>query len=198
MTLVDVVIPTCPAYGGDLMDQCITAYHDVTEGVDINVIVVEDAPNCGAGWIEGIKQTTAPYIHLAADDIEPRNPNWAVACIDTLMVELPCPVVFNPAGQLESCGGNMAMPDNLNKQLVPDRTVVDFGGAPFLSRRQMDLIGMLPIQVCSDVWVHYRGRQLGYRSVVVRDFELVHHRPSHGDNSEDLRVMHRALEEALR
>jgi hypothetical protein len=196
VTLVDVIIPTCPQYGGELMERCIAAYQQ-TDGV--NVIVVEDSPNCGAGWIEGLERSAAPYVHLAADDIEPRNTTWLQACIDaTERDELPAPVVFNPAGQLESCGGNMAMPGNLNRELLPDGTQVDFGGAPFMSRRQVDQIGMLPIQVCSDVWVHYRGRQLGYRSVVVREFELVHHRPSHADNTEDLKVMHKALEAALR
>lgn len=192
MTLVDVIIPTCPAYGGELMDRCIATYQQ-TDGV--NVIVVEDSPNCGAGWLEGLEQSTAPYVHLAADDIEPCNPDWLQACIWAVdQGMLPCPVVWTPDGQLESCGGNMQAPDNLDRQLVDDLSAADFGGAPFVSRTQIDEIGMLPIQVCSDVWVHYRGRQLGYRSVVRRDFELVHHRPSAGDNRRDYAVMLDALE----
>lgn len=193
MSLVDVIIPTCPQHGGDLMARCIAAY-ERTEGV--NVIVVEDSPTCGQGWMTGFEQSTAPYVHLAADDIEPCNPNWLKACMDVADNDcLPCPVVWNPARELESCGGNMSAADCLNKTLVPDGTEVDFGGAPFLTSEQFRQIGMLPIQVCSDVWVHYRGHQLGMRSVVCRDFELVHHRPSYASNLEDMAVMEAALKE---
>lgn len=194
MILVDVIIPTCPQYGGDLMARCIESY-ERTEGV--NVIVVEDSPTCGAGWLAGIERGSAPYVHLSADDIEPCNENWLNACVQGADEgRLPCPVVWTPARALESCGGNMAAPGCLNRTLVPDGTSADFGGAPFLSRQQMDEIGMLPIQVCSDVWVHYRGRQLGYRSTIVRDFEIVHHRPSSASNVTDLAVMNEALARA--
>jgi hypothetical protein len=39
---------------------------------------------------------------------------------------------------------------------------------------------MLPIQYSCDVWVSYRGRQLGYETRLVHGYDLVHHQEQVG------------------
>ena len=39
---------------------------------------------------------------------------------------------------------------------------------------------MLDIQYCCDVWVSYRGRQLGYDTVLRHGYDLVHHQEQVG------------------
>ena len=47
-----------------------------------------------------MEQSTAPYVHLTADDLEVTSPTWAGVCIETVDAgELPCPIVRRPTAQ---------------------------------------------------------------------------------------------------
>ena len=61
-----------------------------------------------------------------------------------------------------------------------DGAPCDFTVVPFLSRYQAEVIGMLDIQYSCDVWVSYRGRQLGYETVLRHGYDLVHHQEQVG------------------
>jgi hypothetical protein len=61
-----------------------------------------------------------------------------------------------------------------------DWTVVDYSTIPFLSREMADAIGSLPIHYSSDVWMSYRGRQLGWETVLRHGYDIRHWRHSVG------------------
>ena len=60
---------------------------------------------------------------------------------------------------------------------------------------------MIPTQYCCDVWVSYRGRQLGYETVLRHGFDLIHHQEQVGrgagmsQNDRDALDMETMLEE---
>ena len=61
-----------------------------------------------------------------------------------------------------------------------DWSPCDFTTVPFMSASQAEAIGMLDIQYSCDVWVSYRGRQLGYETVLRHGYDLVHHQEQVG------------------
>lgn len=173
--MIDLIIPTV-AGREDSLARCIESYERNTAPSMLNVITVKDEPTCGEAWIKGLEQSTAPYVHLSCDDLEQTSRTWAGACVEaTDYGKLPCPVVRRPDGTLESCGGDMSAPACLLSDLSGDGTEVDFTVSPFLSRAQVDAIGMIPVHYLSDVWVSYKGRELGYPTVVLHAFQLTHH-----------------------
>jgi GT2 family glycosyltransferase len=118
----------------------------------------------------------APYVHLTNDDIECSSSDWFAVCKQIVDEDkLPAPEVVNPDGSVQSRGGALGAPANLMTEPRPDWTTVDFTTVPFMSRKQWNMIGMIPTHYCSDVWVSYRGRQLGMDTVFHCDFKLVHH-----------------------
>lgn len=172
--MIDIVIPTVPGREADL-ECCLASYEQYTEHPH-RVIVIEDSPSSGEGWLQGIVKSTAPYVHLSCDDLEIIDAGWAEACMEAADADkLACPVVYRPDLTLESCGGDMNAPNCLLDQMAPDMTPVDFTTVPFMSRKQIGEIGMLPIHYSSDVWASYRGRQLGYETVVRTAYRFVHY-----------------------
>ena len=77
----------------------------------------------------------------------------------------------------------MAASGNLLTDISPNRHPVDFTPMPFVSRAQIDRIGMIPTHMMCDVWVSHRGRQLGYETVLLHDYRLVHHHEMTGRKS---------------
>ncbi len=178
--MVDVIIPTVSGRE-DLLERCIESYKRHTHPDSLNLIVVRDERTVGKAWLAGIEQSTAPYIHLSGDDLEVTSPTWAGACVEAVDAgRLPCPVIHRPDGSLESCGGDMSAYGCLIAEMQQNGTEVDFSPLPFGSREQVEAIGMLDIHYCSDVWFSYRGRQLGWPSVVVRGYEMLHHHSNIG------------------
>src|SRR5688500_15419632 len=111
MPEVDLIVPTIPGREESL-ERCIDSYERLTDA-DLNVIVVKNSPSAGEGWIQGMEQSSALYLHLSCDDLECMNEDWAKVCIETVdKGKLPCPVVFRPDGGIESCGGDMNAPAN--------------------------------------------------------------------------------------
>lgn len=147
----------------------------------VNVIKVPDPPTCGEGWIEGLKSSAASHVALIADDLEFINEDWMDACraiTDEGM--LPCPRVYRPDGGIESQGGDMNALGHILPRPRAHRTLTDFTTVPFCSREQIEEIGMIPTQYGCDVWVSYRGRQLGIRTVLCHGYDLVHHQEQAG------------------
>jgi hypothetical protein len=119
---------------------------------------------------------------LSADDIECVSSNWAEVCIETVDAgDLPCPRVWQPDGGIESQGGDMySSTGHLIRRHQRDLTSVDFTTVPFMSEEQAAQIGMIPTQYCCDVWVSYRGRRLGYETVLRHGYDLMHYQEQVG------------------
>ena len=78
----------------------------------------------------------------------------------------------------------MAASGCLLTDVRPNRAPVDFTPMPFLSRAQIERIGMIPSHMMCDVWVSHRGRQLGYETVLLHDYRLIHHHEMTGRKSD--------------
>jgi hypothetical protein len=172
--VIDIVIPTIPGREESL-DRCRKSYADLA-GVESNVIVVPDSKTCGWGWKQGLAASREPYVLLACDDQEAFGAGWAQDCIAAIDEGfLPCPRVWTPEGRIESQGGDMSAYRHLIARHQKNRTPVDYTTIPVMSREQADAIQMIESHYCSDVWVSYRGRQLGIETVLVHGFDVRHH-----------------------
>ncbi len=179
MAEIDLIVPTIPGREASL-ERCLGSFEVHTDH-DLNEIVVKNSETCGAGWLEGLEQSEAPYVALVADDIECASPYWADVCMEAVEEGLlPCPRVWTPDGGIESQGGDMNAHGHILSRHTKDRTPVDFTTVPFASREQIDRIGMIATQYGCDVWVSHRGRQLGYETVLRHGYDLVHHQEQVG------------------
>jgi len=174
---IDLIVPTVPGREESL-DRCLKSFPD------LNHIVVSGYPACGQAWQAGLGVSDAPYVLLSADDIEAMDSDWIEPCVEAVDEDLlTAPMVFRPDGSVESAGGDMAASGNLLTDISPNRHRVDFTPMPFVSRAQIDRIGMIPTHMMCDVWVSHRGRQLGYETVLLHDYRLVHHHEMTGRKS---------------
>lgn len=171
---IDIVVPTVTGRE-ETLERCLASYAQFTQ-VSYKPIIVKDEETCGVAWGKGMSLSTAPYVHLTCDDLELRGEGWDEACIETADSGLlPCPIVYRPNGELESCGGDMGRGQNLITTVQPDGTYCDFTVVPFMSREQADAIGMVDSHYKSDVFVSHRGRQLGYETVVRIPYAFTHY-----------------------
>jgi hypothetical protein len=176
--VIDLVVPTIPGREESL-ERCISSFELRTD--DLTAIVVKNSPTCGEGWMQGLESSTAPYVLLVADDIECASEDWDRVCRETVDAgNLPCPRVYLPTGEVESQGGDMNAFQHIRAMHRRDGAWCDYTTVPFCSREQIEAIGMVPIHYGSDVWVSYRGRQLGYETVLRHGYDLVHHREQTG------------------
>ena len=175
--MIDVVIPTITGRE-DSLARCVESFPG------LNHIIVKGQPTCGLGWIEGIKRSGADYLLLCCDDIEAADNLWMDACVETVDAGyLPAPVIRRPDGSLESAGGDMGAPGCLLSDIQPDWTPVDFTPLPFVSRAQIRKIRMVEGHYKTDVYLSHKGRQLGFETVLRRDFSLIHHHHMTGRRS---------------
>lgn len=171
--MIDLIIPSIPGRESSLA-RCVESFELRTE--DLNVIVINDSITCGWGWKRGLEKSGASYVALVADDIECASETWAQACTEAADEGLlPCPRVWTPEGTVESQGGDMNAYGHILSRYRKHRAPTDFTTVPFASREQIDRIGMLEVQYSCDVWVSYRGRQLGYETVLCHGYDLIHH-----------------------
>lgn len=176
---IDLIVPTIPGREASL-ERCLTSF-EVFTNADLNCIVVRNSKTCGMGWKEGLEESKAPYVALVADDLECASKIWAAVCMEVVDEGLlPCPRVWRPDGGVESQGGDMNAHGHLVTRHQKHRSPVDFTTVPFLSREQVDRIGMLETQYGCDVWVSHRGRQLGYETVLAHGYDLIHHQEQVG------------------
>jgi uncharacterized protein (DUF736 family) len=176
--LIDVVIPTIP----ERKESLERLVRSLARTVSIKgkggpaLHVIENSPTCGAGWREGLEQLQGDYVLLACDDQEFLTPGWDALCRRTVDEgALPCPRIWGPDGSIESQGGDMAEPHHTIRRPQRDGTPVDYTTIPFLSRVWAEAIGMGDWHYCTDVWVSYRGRQLGLETVLRHGFDVRHH-----------------------
>ena len=174
MKTIDAIIPTIPGRE-DSLERLLSSLRAVTAN-PLTEIIVKDSETCGWGWRKGLESTRADYVLLACDDQEFIGDAWdeaATAAVDQGF--LPCPRVWMPNGGIASQGGDMRSFAHIIQRPQKDWTPVDYTTIPFMSREQAERIGMLPVHYCSDVWVSYRGRQLGYETCLRHGYDVVHY-----------------------
>lgn len=166
--MISVVIPTISArIEAGWLDRCLKAYLKTTE-TDWQPLVIRDRPSCGIAWNEGIAQASGDYIHLSADDLEPLPGWWQPAIESVERNELPAARILNPDGTLQSCGTNDQEHESGEEAAV--------ARIPFATAAQFARIGpMMEEQYMGDYWFSHRGRQLGLRTIVQREYAFIHH-----------------------
>jgi hypothetical protein len=168
MPVVSVVVPTIRVREeAGWLDRCLDAYERNTSRT-WEPIVVRDKSTCGIAWNEGIAQAKGEFIHLTADDIEPLA-GWDSAGIRVIRQgHLPAARILNSDGTLQSCGTDHLEHDTGEEAFV--------ARIPFGSRAQFERIGpMFERHYMGDYWFSHRGRQVGLKTIVERDFCFVHH-----------------------
>lgn len=204
---IGVVIPTIPGRESSL-DRCIESYREHTRSAELIFAVRERSSTCGEGWMAGAirleRYGGVHYLHLTCDDIEAIDSSWWRAAIQTCdQGKLPAPIIRTPSGGIESAGGKLGAPNNLITDIGPDWSDVDFTTLPFLSWSQWKRIGMIKAHYATDVWVSYRGRQLGIPTVLRHSYTFKHHQERAGRgagmsqgarDAHDRALMHRELE----
>ena len=166
---IDVVIPTVAGREASLRRLLASLPEAVTP------IVVDESKTCGWGWKQGMQASRADYILLACDDQEFLGGRWMEVCTQTADAgKLACPRVWMGDGTIESQGGDMDAFRHVIHRPQRDMTPVDYTTIPFMSAEQAEAIGMLDVHYASDVWVSYRGRQLGYETVLRHGYDVRH------------------------
>lgn len=170
---IDMIVPTIKGREESLA-RCLDSY-ERNSLVELNQIIVADSRTCGWGWKRGLRLSEAPYVLLACDDQECLSETWAQTCIETIEEgKIPCPRVWHGDGTIESQGGDMGSFRHVINRPQKDQTVVDYTTIPFLSRAMADEIGSLEVHYSSDVWISYRGRQLGFETVLRHGYDVRH------------------------
>lgn len=175
---IAVVVPT--VHGRDAhLSRCVDAYRVSTarlaEDDELALYIERDHDTCGEAWRAGAaraEQDGFDYLHLTADDLEP-HPGWiapAVECVDEGFI--PAPVVLEPDGTLQSAGINgwdCYRGPHVDWMHVESTTV------PFMSRKQWQAVGMIPLHYCTDMWVSYRADRAGWPTRLRMDMVFTHH-----------------------
>lgn len=170
--MISVIIPTITGRE-HWLERCTTAYERTLSSYPYELIVIKDRPACGIAWNEGISQANGEFIHLSADDLEPHDGWWLTAVFSASKGELPAARILNTDGTLQSCGTDHLEHDEGEEAFV--------ARVPFASRDQFHRIGpMMNEQYMGDYWFSHRGRQVGYPSVVRRDYLFTHHYAQEG------------------
>lgn len=149
----------------------------------------DNLPTCGAAWNIGILEARGEHILLFADDLE-AHPGWLEAGLDALSRNvIPCPRILNADGTLQSCGSTA--------EEMPDGIPSDVCRVPFLTRHMAQT--MHPIfenQYMGDYWISWRGKFLGWPTLVVREMQFTHHFAQEGridSLASDVQDYHRAI-----
>lgn len=165
--LVTVPIPTVPGREAYLA-RAIAAYE--AQG-DVEIIVFRPSPTCGHAWHHGAQAARGRYIHFGADDVELAPGAFAHAIATIQRNQHPAPLVLNPDGTVQSCGGSW-------QALEPDGAETSFSRGPFIATDWWPAVGPIPsdLHYWTDNLVSDRLRQrLGIPSVVCHGYRYVHH-----------------------
>jgi hypothetical protein len=146
------------------------------ETANVELLVYENLPTCGAAWLKGIQEGTGDYFHMGADDVT-MHPGWAEAATKVCdMGYLPAARILNTNGTLQSCGPW--------ETELPNGTILhgdDFTRSPIFSRKQWQALEPLispilaQLHYYSDNIFTWAGRKLGMQTVVCRGYEYTHH-----------------------
>lgn len=155
---------------------------------DYEWLEYRDLPTCGAGWNLGIEQAKGDHILLFADDLV-AHPLWWQAGIFALERGIiPCARILNSDGTLQSCGSLPEEADEGTPSVV--------ARIPFLTRKMAQ--AMFPLfenHYMGDHWITWKGQQLGWPTLVVRDMLFTHHFAQEGRKdtlASDVKAYHRA------
>jgi hypothetical protein len=177
--VLSVIVPTITGREHHL-DRCKVAYAAHTTGYEL--IVVKDEPTCGIAWQAGANLAVGDYLHLSADDLEPKAGWWQAAVETCDRGSLPAPLVYAADGSVQSCGGSW-------QQLEPDGAETAFTRVPFMSRDQWAKVGpMIPTHYFTDNWVSFRGAKAGIKTVVNHAYAFTHHHVLEGRNEGRMRA----------
>jgi hypothetical protein len=166
--MISIVIPTI-AGREHWLQQCLDTYKGTCFGhVRTEYIVIKDRPACGIAWNEGIARAKGEHIHLTADDIEPLPGWWKPAIESVKRDELPAARILNSDGSLQSCGTDHHEHETGEEAFV--------ARIPFATREQFARIGpMMNEHYMGDYWFSFRGREVGLKTVVQRDYAFIHY-----------------------
>ena len=198
---ISVVLPTVTGRE-EVCHRVIRAYEETTPGAE--VIIERDHDCVGKAWQAGAERAHGDYVLLGADDLEPM-PGWWEPLIESVdRGELPCPVVFETDGRVQSAG---AIDWELQTTAPDDGAVTGWTTVPFFSRTWWPLIDpMLPVHYCTDTWVSVRLARHGIRTVVRTGSGFIHHNAIpgrgagmdvHARNIHDRARFYEAVEEML-
>lgn len=176
---VAIVIPTIDGREADLA-RCVAAY--ARTAPNATVYVEHSHGSCGEAWIAGAEKAARNgfgYLHLTADDLEPHD-GWLEVAIETVDDGMiPAPLVYQPDGTLESAG---LAGFSLNGVYDGDRSPVEGTTVPFVTRAMWDVIGMVPLHYCTDLWVSAIGRHHGWETIVRTGMNFTHYTAPAGRN----------------
>lgn len=178
---VAVVVPTLHGRK-DLFQRCLVSLtRTLPPWPHAELYPIYNAPTAGHAWQQGGNRAAAAgfdYLFLAADDIELR-PGWFEAAREKLdRRQLPCPVVYNANGSLQSCGAHW-------DGFKPDGSPAPSSVLAFLNRELWEAVQPLaPFQRYVDLWISERAAAAGYELVVCRGYEFTHHVISLDDPAE--------------
>lgn len=196
-----IVIPTVVGREESL-GKAVASYERAALGIKHEIEVVSGQPSCGEAWRVGVEGKSFDYVLLSADD-HVVLPGFFPPLIEAVKDKdmLPTPLVLNADGKLQSAGGQLGAPGDVRTDFYGDWMPVDYCPVPFLGREQWEQIGMLPIHYGSDVWVSYRGRQVGFQSCLRTESRLIHdYHPAGRDYSrvlDDKRILFQELTDRL-
>lgn len=161
-----IVVPTVDGRE-ELLDKCLASYRRYTSVGEHEVIVIRNKPTCGIAWNEGVEVAEGEYIHLTADDIEAHE-GWLEAGIMSLdRQELPAARILNSDGSLQSCGDEHDRPEGF---------VTEIARIPILTRGlARKVFPIAPLHYYTDNIVSDKARELGWETVVNRNYLFTHH-----------------------
>jgi GT2 family glycosyltransferase len=186
--ILSAVIPTIDGREG-LLEQTIASLAE-TANVEVELLVVRNAPTIGEAWNEGVSQATGSHLWLGADDVT-FVPGWVDAAVDGRSGGgYPCPRILRPDGSIEACG-TMGQ-GGLIETEVEDGFPCVSSPFPFMWRRDWETIGpALPIHYYCDDYLGFRARVAGLWVHVARDYTLIHHEGTAGRG----RMVSRAMQD---
>lgn len=164
--MISIIVPTIRGRE-HWYRRCSRAYFDTTEQ-DFELIPVRDRPSCGVAWNEGAEKARGDYLHFSADDLEPHS-GWDAAAVAVAgSGKIPCPLILNENGTLQSCG--------TWGELVPDGTVTDIARVPFCSRTQwQEIRPIIETHYYTDNHFAHRAMLAGIPTVVCHNYLFTHH-----------------------
>lgn len=175
--MISVVIPTV-AGREEHLERCLTAYAENTVGEGVELLVQRDHATCGLAWNAGVAEARGEFLHLTADDLEPR-PGWNVPAQETVeRGKLPAPVVLRrrliegyPVDVPETSGGHWGR-SLADREITLGTCVVPF----CLLRDWRANVGpSLETHYFTDNWFTDQCRRAGLEFVVRQGYAFVHH-----------------------
>lgn len=162
--IISIVIPTIDGRE-DYFKKCVESYEKNTIN-KFEIVVIRNKPTVGIAWNEGADKSNGYYIHLTNDDIEAKYA-WDVPAIEAAEAnKLPHPSVYTFDGRLDDRYGGAP----------GDWSEVDMSTIHFMKKETWEKVGpSLDVHYYTDDWLSWKGWQLGFPTVVRKDYAFIHH-----------------------